>query len=166
MTNGLHVISLKVLDQPGVLQRISSLISRRNFNIHTITAGATETEGITRITITFWGDDNTANQVVRQLDKLQEVKWIEELDKETTLLREIALMKVQAKTPEERADILNFVNVYGAKVVEAVKDGLAVEVTGGPKKVSSFIGVMETFGVTQLVRSGALAIERMGEVKY
>ena len=75
-------------------------------------------------------------------------------------------MKVKAKTPEERADIMNFVNVYAAKVVEAVKDELAVEVTGGPKKVSSFISVMETFGITQLVRSGALAIERMSEVKY
>ncbi|MHA2062248.1 MAG: acetolactate synthase small subunit [Candidatus Sifarchaeia archaeon] len=166
MTNGLHVISLKVLDQPGVLQRISSLISRRNFNVHTISAGATETEGITRITITFYGDDRTANQVVRQLDKLQEVKWIEELEMEKTLLREIAVMKVKARTPEERADIMNFVNVYAAKVVEAVKDALAIEVTGGPKKVSSFIDVMETFGITQLVRSGALAIERMGEVKY
>ena len=154
------VISVLVENKPGVLHGVSNLFRRRNFNIESITVGPSEQSDIARMTITVNGDQKILEQVVKQLAKLIDVLKVEELESGHFVMRELALIKVNAPTPKERSDIINCVEVFRSRVIDVSTDSLTVEITGTPDKVDAFLNLMKATGVIELARTGITALAR------
>jgi len=161
MENGkTRVVSAIVENKPGVLHSVSNLFRRRNFNIDSITVGATETKDLARITITVNADEKTLDQVVKQLDKLVDVVGVAELDPNGTVTRELALVKINVPAAKERSDIISCVHVFRGRVVDVSPESLMVEITGTSDKIDAFLNLMRTFGIIELARTGITALSR------
>ena len=154
------VISVLVENKPGVLHGVSNLFRRRNFNIESITVGSSEQPDIARMTITVNEDEKILEQVVKQLAKLIDVLKVEELEPGHFVMRELALIKVNAPTPKERSDIINCVEVFRSRIIDVSTDSLTVEITGTPDKVDAFLNLMKATGVIELARTGITALAR------
>src|SRR5919197_601929 len=124
-----HVLSILVENKPGVLTRIAGLFARRGFNIDTLTVGPTDDDHLSRITLTVDGALHPIDQVTKQLHKLVNVLKIRDLDPEETLARELALFKVSADGGT-RAEVMQMVEIFRAKIVDVTKRSVVVEVTG------------------------------------
>jgi acetolactate synthase-1/3 small subunit len=154
-----HTLSVLVQDQPGVLARIASLFSRRGFNIESLAVGPTEHEGVSRMTIVVNVDDLPLEQVTKQLNKLINVLKIVELDPESSIRRELVLVKVRADQ-SIRSQVLETVQLFRAKVVDVSADSVIIEATGNADKLDALLRVLEPFGVKELVQSGMVAMGR------
>jgi acetolactate synthase I/III small subunit len=155
-----RVVSAIVENKPGVLHNVANLFRRRNFNIDSITVGATEEPDLARITITVNADEKTLDQVVKQLNKLVDVVKVAELDPTSIVTRELALVKVRVPSVKERADIISCVHVFRGRVVDVSTESLMVEITGTPDKIDAFLNLMKTSGVIELARTGITALSR------
>jgi acetolactate synthase I/III small subunit len=155
-----RVVSAIVENKPGVLHSVSNLFRRRNFNIESITVGATETKDLSRITITVNADEKTLDQVIKQLDKLVDVVGVAELEPNNSVTRELALVKINVPTTKERSDIISCVHVFRGRVVDVSVESLMVEITGTSDKIDAFLNLMKTFGVIELARTGITALSR------
>jgi len=156
-----HTLSVLVTNKPGVLARISGLMSRRMFNIESIAAGYTEEPGVTRITIVAQGDDYILGQVMKQLSKLVDVIKIVEMKVNESVARELALLKVKVSC-ERRSDIINLVTVFRANIIDVSKDTMIVEILGDESKINAFWAALEDYGVAEMVRTGKIALSRGG----
>lgn len=156
-----HILVALVEDKPGVLNRVSSLLRRRNFNIDSIAVGHTEQPNLSRMTIIVQGDDARIEQVRKQLDKVVEVVKIVDITEDEPVSREIALVKVKA-TAATRSEIIQIVDVFRANIVDVSSDSLMVEVTGDEGKVNSLLELLRGFGIRELARTGAIALPRGG----
>ena len=156
-----HTLSVLVTNKPGVLARISGLLSRRMFNIESIAAGYTEEPGVTRITIVAQGDDYILGQVMKQLSKLVDVIKIVEMKVNESVARELALLKVKVSC-ERRSDIINLVTVFRANIIDVSKDTMIVEILGDESKINAFWAALEDYGVAEMVRTGKIALSRGG----
>jgi len=154
-----HTLSVLVQDQPGVLARIASLFSRRGFNIESLAVGPTEHEGVSRMTIVVNVDDLPLEQVTKQLNKLINVLKIVELDPDSSIRRELVLVKVRADQ-SIRSQVLETVQLFRAKVVDVSSDSVIIEATGNADKLDALLRVLEPFGVKELVQSGMVAMGR------
>ena len=152
------VIAVYVDNKYGVLTRVTSMFTRRGFNIDTLTVGETECSEYSRITITMSGDGFAREQMINQLRKLFNVKKVDVLE-EDSIKRELMLIKVGYNSGN-RADILAAVDVYRAKVIDYTVDEMCIEVTGDPSKIDAFINIMRPFGVIEMCRTGVVALER------
>src|ERR671922_3084294 len=137
LTGRKHILSLQVENQPGVLARIAGLFSRRGFNIDTLTVGPTEDPNISRITLTVDGALHPIDQVTKQLHKLVNVIKIRDMEPEQTIAREMALFKVQASV-ESRGEIMQFAEIFEAKIVDISRRTMTIEVTGSADKIEAF----------------------------
>jgi len=153
-----HTLVALMEDKPGVLNRISGLFRRRNFNIESLTVGHSETPGISRMTIVSEGD-GTIEQVEKQLYKLINVTKVTDVTDEPTVIRELALIKVTA-SGAARSEITGLVDIFRAKVVDVASDSLTVEITGTEDKVDSLLGLLRPFGIREMVRTGRVAMVR------
>ena len=153
------VIAVYVDNKYGVLTRVTSMFTRRGFNIDSLTVSTVEDPDYSRITITISGDENTKNQFVSQMKKLYNVKKVQELDDEVTVKRELMLIKVK-NSPETRADIMAAAEIYRAKIIDYSTDVMSVELTGEPLKLDAFIKIMMPLGILEMCRTGIVAIER------
>lgn len=154
-----HVLSLLVEDKPGLLTRVAGLFARRGFNIESLAVGHSEIEGLSRITVVVDVDELPLEQVTKQLNKLINVLKIVELDPESSVQREIMLVKVRSDN-ESRSSILETVQMFRAKVVDVASDALTIEATGNHDKLVALLKVLEPFGVKELVQSGMVAVGR------
>lgn len=154
-----NTLAVLVVNKPGVLARISGLLSRRVFNIESIAAGYTEEPNVTRITIVVKGDVHILDQVMKQLSKLVDVIKIVELRSEESVDRELALIKVKAGV-DRRSDIVNIVSVFRANIVDVGKETMIIEILGDDQKINAFSTVLEDFGIVELVRTGKVALSR------
>ena len=154
-----HTLSVLVENKPGVLARIAGLFSRRGFNIESLAVGPTESADVSRMTIVVNVEDSPLEQVTKQLNKLVEVIKIVELDPETSVTRELVLVKVAA-TADNRGQVLDTVQLFRAKVIDVAADAITVQVTGNAGKIADFLRIMEPFGIRELVQSGMVAIGR------
>ena len=154
-----HTLSVLVENKPGVLARVASLFSRRGFNIESLAVGPTEIADISRMTIVVNVEDSPLEQVTKQLNKLINVLKIVELDTESSVQREIMLVKVRSDN-ESRSSILETVQMFRAKVVDVAPDALTIEATGNNDKLTALLKVLEPFGVKELVQSGMVAVGR------
>jgi acetolactate synthase-1/3 small subunit len=160
MTSGTkHTIVALVEDHPGVLNRIVSLFRRRNFNIESLAVGHTEIPGISRMTIVVTGTDTTVEQVSKQLYKVIEVLKVTDVTHEKAVNRELALIKV-ASTGQTRAEIMQLVDIYRAKIVDVASDSVMVEATGPESKVDSLLSLLRPFGIKEMVRTGRISMMR------
>lgn len=156
------VIAVYVDNESGVLTRVTSMFTRRGFNIDALTVGETESSKYSRITISLSGDGYAREQLINQLRKLYNVKKVEVL-KDDCIKRELMLIKVKNST-EHRADVLSAVDVYRAKVIDYTADEMCIEITGDPTKIDAFIKLMMTYDIIiELCRTGIVALERGGE---
>jgi acetolactate synthase-1/3 small subunit len=153
------ILGVLVANRFGVLTRISGLFSRRGYNIDSLNVGETEDQRFSRMTIIVSGDDYIKSQIVKQLAKLHDVKKVELLPSEETVLRELLLIKLRL-TKENRAEINDSVNIFRGKVVDLSTESITVEITGEPTKLDAFIDLSRGFGIIEMCRAGALAIKR------
>ena len=154
-----HVLSVLVKNSSGVLSRVSGLFSRRGYNIDSLTVGRTEDEKNSRMTIAIVGDNDTIEQVKKQLDKLEDVNKLIDLKNGNSVYRELVLIKVKADA-EKRAAINEIVTIFRSKIIDVSVDTLTIELTGDESKISALIKLMEEYGIQELVRTGVTALER------
>ena len=157
-----HVLSLLVEDKPGLLTRVAGLFARRGFNIESLAVGATEIDGLSRITVAVDVEDAPLEQVTKQLNKLVNVIKIVELDPAQSVQREHLLIKVRVDN-STRSQILEAVTLFRARVVDVATDALVIEVTGDSGKVQALLRVLEPYGIKEIAQSGVLAIGRGGK---
>jgi acetolactate synthase-1/3 small subunit len=148
-----------VENKPGVLARVSSLFSRRGFNIDSLAVGPTEHPEISRMTIVVNVEELPLEQVTKQLNKLVNVIKIVELDPAAAVQRELLLVKVNADL-STRSHVLETVQLFRAKVVDVAPDAVTIEATGTADKLEALIRVLEPFGIKELVQSGMVAVGR------
>ena len=153
------MLAVLVVNKPGVLARISGLLSRRVFNIESIAAGHTEEPDVTRITLDVQGDTQVLNQVMKQLSKLVDVIKIVELKSEESVERELALIKVKAET-NRRSDIVNLVSVFRANIIDVNKETMVIENLGDENKINALCSVLEDYGIVEMVRTGKVVLSR------
>jgi acetolactate synthase-1/3 small subunit len=154
-----HTLSVLVEDQPGVLARIAGLFSRRGFNIESLAVGPTETPAVSRITLVVEVEGLPLEQVTKQLNKLVNVLKIVELEPDSSVARELMLVKVRADA-STRSHVLETVQLFRAGVVDVAPDAVTIEVTGSREKLDALLRVLEPFGIRELVKSGAVALGR------
>ncbi|MGI8556792.1 MAG: acetolactate synthase small subunit [Solirubrobacteraceae bacterium] len=154
-----HVLSILVENKSGVLSRIAGLFARRGFNIDTLTVGPTDDEQISRITLTVDGAVHPIDQVTKQLHKLINVLKIRDLEPADTVTRELALFKIAAEGPQ-RAEVLQFCEIFRGKAVDARKRSLIIEITGTSDKIDAFEAMVRSFGLIEMMRTGEIAISR------
>ncbi|MEN9541536.1 MAG: Acetolactate synthase small subunit [Cyanobacteriota bacterium] len=158
-----HTLSVLVEDETGALSRISGLFARRGFNIESLAVGPAEKGGMSRLTMVVEGDDRTLEQMTKQLDKLVNVLGVVDLTKIPAVERELMLLKVSAP-PENRAAILDLVQVFRAKVVDVADNALTIEVVGDPGKLVAIEQVLESYGILEIARTGRISLERASGV--
>ncbi len=154
-----HTLSVLVENKPGVLTRVSGLFARRGFNIHSLAVGPTEHETISRITVVVDVDALPLEQVTKQLNKLVHVLKIVELENDSSVGRQLLLVKVRADA-QTRSGVLEVVNLFRAHVVDVVTDTVVVEAVGTDAKLTALIGALEPYGIREIVKSGTIAIGR------
>lgn len=156
---GRFVIAVYVENKFGVLTRVTSMFTRRGFNIDALTVGETECPEYSRITISLSGDGYAKEQLINQLRKLINVKKVDVLEEDVAIKRELMLIKVNYNK-DTRADIISAADVYRGKVIDYTPDEMCIEVTGEPSKVDAFIKLMIPFGIIEMCRTGIVALER------
>ena len=155
-----HTISILVENKTGVLQRVSGLFTRRDFNIDNITVGRTANSKLSRITITTYGDNNTLEQIIKQLNKLIEVIKVREMKPENTLRRQLALLKIHAPTEQDKAEIIQYVNIFRGHIIDVTPKTITVEITGDPKKINALMDLLRPYGIKETAKTGITAIAR------
>lgn len=155
-----HVISTLVEDKPGVLQKVSSLFTRRGYNIDSITVGGSEVEGLARMVIVVNGNQKVLEQVTKQLNKLVDVVKVKDLEKETLIKRELCLVKVSIKNETKMSEIVQYANIYNSKILDVGDDNITLEVTGNPKKINSLLNLLRPYGIIRISRTGPTALSR------
>ena len=154
------VIAALVENKPGVLHSVANMFRRRDFNIESITVGATEQEDLSRMTITVKADEKTLEQVVKQMNKLIDVVKVSKLEPENIVTRELALVKISVPDIRNRSDVINCVEVFRGRVVDVAPEALTIEITGTPDKIDAFLNLMKTYGIMELARTGITALSR------
>ena len=155
------VVSLLVDNQAGVLTRISSLFTRRGFNIDSLTVSATNDPAISRITVTVYGDRRRLDQLMLQTERLEVTHQVFVLDDRNTLQRELLLLKVAANV-SNRAELQEIANIYKAKIIDLSPDSMIFELTGKPEKIDAFLRMFEGYSILEQCRTGVTALERGG----
>lgn len=154
-----HILSVLVENKPGVLARVSGMFSRRGFNIDTLSVGPTEDPTTSRMTITFDGAEMQIDQVTKQLHKLVNVIKIRDLEPDEAVERELALFKVSADS-QSRAEVLQIVQIFRAKIIDVSRRGVIVEVTGTVQKIEAIESMLKPYGLIEMARTGEVAISR------
>ena len=154
-----HTMSVLVENKPGVLTRVSALFTRRGFTIHSLAVGPTEHEDISRITVIADAEGLAMEQVTKQLNKLVNVLKIVELDPDTSVERELYLIKVHADDANRTA-VLQVVDLFRAHVVDVAPTSVVIETIGSESKVKALLTALQPYGVKEIVQSGAVAITR------
>jgi acetolactate synthase-1/3 small subunit len=154
-----HILAVLVENKFGVLSRVSGLFSRRGYNIDSLAVGITEDPNISRMTIVVRGDEHVLEQVIKQLNKLIDVIRVMDLNAEESVERELALIKVNADK-ETRAEIIQIVDIFRARIIDVASRSLTIEVTGGEGKIEAMESLLKPFGIKEMARTGKIALNR------
>ena len=159
-----HVISALVMNEPGVLANVAGMFAARGFNIDSLVVGRTENPELSRMTIVVTADDNTLEQVRKQLAKLVPVVKVRDFKDAAYIERDLALITVGASV-EQRHDVIEIVNLFRGKVVDVSPESLVVELAGTEEKIEAFIELMKPYGIKELARTGVIAMARGTQVE-
>jgi acetolactate synthase-1/3 small subunit len=154
-----YVLSVLVNNHSGVLSRIAGLFSRRGYNIDSLSVGETENPEISRMTIAVRGDAQVLEQITKQLDKLVDVKHVQELHANSSIAKELVMVKIDAPQ-KTRASVIEIADIFKAKILDVTNASLTVELTGNADKLSAFFRLIEPYGIKEIVRTGITAIGR------
>lgn len=155
-----QILTALVEHKPGVLQRISSMFSRRRFNINSITVGPTDNPGIARMTILTKGDESVLEQITKQLNKLPNVIKVMDITGEHAVCRELCLIKVNTPDERVRSQVIMYADVFRANIVDVAAKSMCVEITGDSDKINAFVDLARQFGIKELARTGMTAMQR------
>jgi acetolactate synthase-1/3 small subunit len=154
-----HVLVAIVLNRPGVLNRVASLMRARNFNIESLAVSHTDQPDVSRMTITLYGDDVAVEQAAKQLYRLIDVLKVQDVTNEPTIEHELALVKVRA-TERTRSEVIKIVELYRGRIVDLSADHVIAEAVGTESEVDAFVALLRSFGIKELVRTGAVVMSR------
>lgn len=158
----LHMLSVLVEDKAGVLARVSSLLARRGFNIHSLAVGPTAEVGMSRMTIVVEAPE--LEQVKKQLHKLVNVVKITELEPDRSVEREIMLVRVSAQTGN-RSEALEIASIFKAIAVDVGASSITFQVAGTPSKINDFLELIRPYGIVDMAKSGRIALGRENKAK-
>ncbi len=153
------VISALVINEPGVLANVAGMFAARGFNIDSLVVGRTESPDLSRLTVVCDADENTLEQVRKQLAKLVPVAKVRDFKDTACVERDLALITVSV-SPEKRSEVIEIVNLYRAKVIDVSRDSLMVEITGTEQKIESLVELMRPYGIKEMARTGVIAMAR------
>ena len=154
-----HILSVTVENKSGVLSRVTGLISRRGFNIESLSVGPTEDPTMSRITAIVIADALAYEQITKQLHKLISVHKISDLTNDNAIERELVLFKVNA-TPDKRGEIIELTNIFRANIVDVGKSSLTIAATGTEEKLKGLEDLLRAYGIKETVRTGKIAMSR------
>jgi acetolactate synthase I/III small subunit len=154
-----HVLVAIVLNKPGVLNRVSSLMRARNFNIDSLAVSHTAQPDVSRMTITLHGDDVAVEQAAKQLYRLIDVLKVQDVTAEPTIEHELALVKIRA-TESNRAEVLKVVELSNGRVLDLTPESVVAEITGSEGDIDNFVALVRGYGIKELVRTGAVVMAR------
>lgn len=157
-----HVLVAYTDDEPGVLNRVASLFRRRAFNIHSLTVGPTEKEGVSRMTIVVDTDDQGAARAQANLEKLLNVQKVENLSVRPSVVRDLVLLRVAAESTV-RPEIIQLAQAFRATVVDIATNSMVLECTGSAGKIDALLDVMKPYGILEMGRTGVVAMARGAE---
>ena len=163
-TNQRHVISALVQNVPGVLAHISGMLASRGFNIDSLAVGETENPHLSRMTFVVVGDNRVLEQVGKQLEKIVTVVRVLDISSHDFVERDLLLMRVKAPAGNTRSEIRELVDIFRGKIVDVGPDEIMVEISGRENKVQAFIERMRPYGITELVRTGRIAMIRSASI--
>lgn len=156
---GKVVFSILVVNSAGVLSRISGLFSRRGYNIDSLTVGTTADPRFSRVTVVARGDEQILNQIENHLMKLEDVLDIKVLDGDSSVCRELLLIKI-AVNSGNRQEVISVANIFRANIIDVAKESLVIELTGNQSKLEAFIKMLDGFEVLELARTGLTGLSR------
>ncbi len=159
MNDTKHVLSVLVENKSGVLSRVIGLISRRGFNIDSLSVGPTEDPTRSRITIIVDADTEAYEQIVKQLNKLVCVYKLQDLTNDAYIERELVLFKVNAPA-EKRSEVIEVANLFRASIVDVGASSLTIEATGSQSKLTGLEELLNAYGLKEITRTGKIAISR------
>jgi acetolactate synthase-1/3 small subunit len=154
-----HTLSVLVENKPGVLARVAELFARRGFNIESLAVGTTEKPDISRMTIVVDVEEHSLEQVRKQLHKLINVIEIIDLDPDTSVAREMVMVKIKVDA-DNRSEVIEIADIFRGKIVDVSRESIIVEVTGNASKLRAFEDLVKPYGVRELVRTGKVALPR------
>jgi len=158
--NKRYILSAIVENKPGVLFGVANMFRRRGFNIDSISVGPIEEVGLSRMIITLFGNDDMAEQTVKQLSKLVDVIKVQVLNYEDTVHRELALIKIQYKSAKSLSELTNYCSIFRNRVIDVSPESMIVEVTGVPEKIDAFLEIVSGYGIQEMARTGLTALQR------
>jgi len=156
----MQILSVLVENTAGVLSQVSRMFSRKGYNIDSLAVGPTDDPAISRITIMIEVDDLMIQQIANQLNKLLPVISVKILEKETSVCRELILVKVKVEDRNQRDEIIQLANIFRVSIVDVAMKSLTICITGDHSKSHALLGLLSEFGILELVRTGAVALER------
>jgi acetolactate synthase-1/3 small subunit len=154
-----HVISALVVNEPGVLASVAGMFAARGFNIDSLVVGRTEDPNASRMTIVVDADENTLEQVRKQLAKLVPVSKVKDFSGTAYIERDLALITVGVG-PENRSEVVDIVSLFRGKVVDVAPESVMVELSGAEDKIEAFVKLMKPYGIRELARTGVIAMSR------
>ena len=157
-----HVLSAIVQNVPGVLAHISGMLASRGFNIDSLAVGETEAHNLSRMTFVVVGDDAVLEQVRKQLEKIVTVVQVLDISSTDFVERDSMLLKVKAPPGGSRSEIRELVEIFRGRIVDVGPEEVMIEISGREKKIEAFIERMRPFGISELVRTGRIAMVRSG----
>jgi acetolactate synthase-1/3 small subunit len=155
-----RIITLTVEDRSGVLNRVTGLLLRRQFNIESISVGPTEIDGVSKMTLVVEvEDEQKLEQVTKQLNKQIDVLKVVDITDKAIVVRELALIKVSSN-PQLHREINAIIEPFRASIIDVSKDSLAIEVTGKPDKIEAVLELLRPYGIKEISRTGLTAFLR------
>jgi acetolactate synthase I/III small subunit len=154
-----HILVVLVLDKPGVLNRVASLMRARNFNIDSLAVSRTDKPHISRMTLTLHGDDVAVEQAAKQLYRLVDVLKVQDVISEQLVEHELAFVKVRA-SDANRAEVIKIVELAKGRIVDIAPESVIVEATGTEAEIDALVALLRTYGIKELVRTGAVVMLR------
>lgn len=154
-----HVLSILVDNHAGVLSRVAGLFTRRGYNIDSLSVGETENAKLSRITVVVICDEDAIDQIIKQVEKLIDVRRVVDMTTRRSVFRELSLIKVSC-TDRNRGEIVSIVDIFRANIIDVATESMTIEMTGNEEKIESFIMLMEPFGIKEVVRTGLTALCR------
>jgi acetolactate synthase I/III small subunit len=155
-----HVLSAVVQNVPGVLSHISGMLASRGYNIDSLAVGETETPNLSRMTFVVVGDERVLEQVRKQLEKIVTVVRVDDVSAHEHVERDLMLLKVKAPPGGQRTEIRELVDIFRGRIVDVGPDEIMIEISGRETKIEAFIERMRPYGITELVRTGRIAMVR------
>lgn len=154
-----HTITVLVENRPGVLARVAGLFARRGYNVDSLAVSITDDPTISRMTVVASGDEQTLDQITKQLTKLVDVIKVADYTDAPMMERELALIKVDADT-SKRGEVMQLVDIFRAKIIDVSETTFTIEVTGDVEKISAIERMLEPYGIREMVRTGRIALIR------